>query len=434
MNSLINPRKRKGTRKAVTWAIFIFIFMIIFFARPYNLFLSIERKLSSVELSEEIIHGNPVRMVALIIFGGFALVSLMAKKGYRIRINGFLGGLIIFFLCWAVCSLSWADDPILTLRRLIILIALSIGALAIAARFSIRELLVFVLFGCCLTLLLGLGAEIALGTFHPFDAAYRFAGVIPYNAQARNCAILFFAALVISRKAKRGRILLYITEILALSFLILTKSRMEFISILIISYFYWRLISTRYHKKSYLQISCVLMVFSIFLIAFIIFSDEFIKIMRFAALLGRDDSSITTFTGRIPVWKVLLRYLADSNFFGYGYNAFWTPAHIYGVEIASGYFLGHAHSIYLEMALGIGVIGAGSFAVMLAYATMKYLSLFKTSGNIDYAFCVSLLGYVILTSFMNSEIAFISIPTIITFALLARIGFVDDRFHPSLFA
>lgn len=413
-------------QRGLPWTIFFFLFIIIFFARPYELFIPPEVKEAMYSAPEVLVerlkHGNLPRRVALFSLGIFAIFSLIRKRLNRLRINGFLSWLIIFFLCWSVCSLIWADDVLLTLRRLVIFLLFSLGAFTVSMRFSLHEIVVFTFFGCALTLLIGTIDEIALGVFNPLEIEYRFAGAISFNSMGRNCAVLFFTSLIMANKVRHGKYLYHIVGTVALIFLILTKSRMAFTGAFISGFVYWILTSSKYKKISY----TFLILFTGALLLLIL-SDDFINLGHKVALLGRDGSSIETLTGRIPLWKECIEYFSERFFLGYGYHAFWTPKHIYAIGASLGYSPSHSHCAYLEMVLGVGIIGAMAFVLIIAIGIVRSYQLLKNSDNINYLFMLCMLVFALWTGLLNSSIFYQSIPTFVIFTILARLAFIDER-------
>jgi hypothetical protein len=146
--------KLRKKDKIYPWWIYLFLFTVFFIAQPFDLFYSVhfadEEITSDMTFDagiERNLSGNLTRRFALFSLGAFALVSLLRKTRNRIQINGHLGWLIIFFLAWAFTSLAWAGDGLfLAARRVVILGMLSLGALAIAERFSLEDLIVFAFF------------------------------------------------------------------------------------------------------------------------------------------------------------------------------------------------------------------------------------------------------------------------------------------------
>lgn len=78
-------------------------------------------------------------------------------------------------------------------------------------------------------------------------------------------------------------------------------------------------------------------------------------------ILGRDNS----FTGRIPLWNVVLQEIASRPLFGFGYGAFWATGEADRVRATIGWNAPHAHNGFLEMLLGVGLIGGAFFSIGL---------------------------------------------------------------------
>ena len=136
---------------ASLWVFFVFL-TVVFFLSQHDLFHSIKWQETGLSTAHEIAtatsEGSVSRRIALFLLGGVAVVSLLRRRRNPLRTNGFLGYLTLFFLVWAVLSLAWANDTALTLRRLVILAMLSLGAIAVAERFSIRQIMLLFFF-CC---------------------------------------------------------------------------------------------------------------------------------------------------------------------------------------------------------------------------------------------------------------------------------------------
>lgn len=84
-------------------------------------------------------------------------------------------------------------------------------------------------------------------------------------------------------------------------------------------------------------------------------------------LVGKDS----TLSNRLPIWLVVQPYIDDAYWLGHGYIAFWSDAYLPRKLFQDRmYFVPtSAHSSYVEMRLGFGVVGM----VLLAFILARYI-------------------------------------------------------------
>jgi O-antigen ligase len=77
--------------------------------------------------------------------------------------------------------------------------------------------------------------------------------------------------------------------------------------------------------------------------------------------LGRTSS----LTGRIPLWEIVIREIAERPLLGYGFSAFWTSWEGERVSdtVAWDVAVPNAHNGFLEVGLGLGLIGVAILAI-----------------------------------------------------------------------
>jgi exopolysaccharide production protein ExoQ len=70
------------------------------------------------------------------------------------------------------------------------------------------------------------------------------------------------------------------------------------------------------------------------------------------------SGQVTSLTGRVPLWRESIDYIASRPFHGYGYHAFWT---VHGATIAqawgSDWQVPNAHNAVIEITLALGLPG-----------------------------------------------------------------------------
>ncbi len=205
--------------------IILYLFAVFFFATPYDLSYSLRDVPSVEDRIKGTEEGDIGRRVALPFLAVLPLLCLIKRGRIPLRVDGALGFALIFFFCWAILSLAWADDIILTVRKLTVFTFLGLGALAVAMVFTVRNVLVFAFFSTSLTLLLSIGVEIGLGTFRPFTADYQFSGVFHPNAQGANCAVLLLVSLFLASCSRRMKPAFFAAALIAAIGLFLARSR-----------------------------------------------------------------------------------------------------------------------------------------------------------------------------------------------------------------
>jgi len=97
---------------------------------------------------------------------------------------------------------------------------------------------------------------------------------------------------------------------------------------------------------------------------------------RLLALVGRD----LTFSGRAAVWQLGLEHALTRPWLGHGYGVFWrwTPHHREIVE-SLGYNTLHGHSTWLDLFLGLGVVGVATLLLGLVPLCLRAARLTLTS-------------------------------------------------------
>jgi O-antigen ligase len=117
--------------------------------------------------------------------------------------------------------------------------------------------------------------------------------------------------------------------------------------------------------------------------------------------LGRDP----TFTNRTRIWQLVLEYIDRRPWFGYGFGAFWREqsedAQV--LWVALGFKTPHAHNSWLEMALGVGVIGTGIAVLGWLVALYRTLRVAAAPHAEHVAFCLAFLAAIFFENLSEYE-------------------------------
>ena len=108
------------------------------------------------------------------------------------------------------------------------------------------------------------------------------------------------------------------------------------------------------------------------------------------AALGRDP----TFTNRTRIWQLALEYIDHRPWLGYGYGGFWRADSVDANVFwgALGFKTPHAHNSWLELALGLGIVGVAIAALAWLAAIYRTLRVAAAPHAEHVAFGFALLA------------------------------------------
>ncbi|NPA94113.1 MAG: O-antigen ligase family protein [Thermodesulfobacteria bacterium] len=408
---------RSGTCREL-WFVIPFLLFIFYLATPYNLSWprDVEYKKNIIQVNEAISRmerGNIGRRAGLVILAAFG-VFLLARTRNRFRINGLLGLLLIVYVLWSVLSLLWSIDQMFTLRRLVTFLILWFAAIAMAARYSIKELAIIGFCICGITGLLGFANEIRLHTLDPFNESWRFSGVFHTVTMGWNCGLwalcsFYLATISSSRGAKA---FFYGAMMVALVLLLLTKSRMAVASTFICLTLFWFMVSSARTILATVMLALVVLCSS-----YLVLGDKVIEYGEAATTLGRGESareSVGTLTGRLPLWKECFRWAVKRPILGYGFNTFISPKHYVEITKNVGWTPSSIHSGYIDALMGLGFVGLSVLLGVLAAALFRAFTLAK--NNVSYTLVFCCLIWLCYNIFLEANL--LIRPTFMTFVML----------------
>jgi len=212
--------------KRAPWHIFLFILAVFWMATPYKFdygkhMKAILETLDTSMIISSVKEGSINRRLAILSLFAFSTICLFRRGLHGLRPIGLMGYLILFYICWVIMSVLWAEVPLLTARRVMVFLILILSAFSLAAKLSLKDITFLTFFVSVTTLLVSIGAELNAGIFHPLRADYRFAGVIHPVDQGWNCGLVAISSVLILRFMKTHRNVFRMTFVVGLIFLIL---------------------------------------------------------------------------------------------------------------------------------------------------------------------------------------------------------------------
>jgi exopolysaccharide production protein ExoQ len=373
--------------------------------------------------------GNATRRIMFLALAGMGLWLLVQPAGQPWNINWPLTLAMGAYLTVSFLSFFWAFDRSLCGRRLIMLACCLCAAAGIARRFSMRELCLLTVAIIGPLVAIGLAAELLLGTFRPWSSEYRFAGSVHPNTQGMYLTVLGLAALGLARSPIGSWRTAYWSLFAATLILgLLTKSRTgNAATLLAIGAVLLLQTPQRFKVAAGLGLGWLGLggLWALLVCGF----DPLVD-FRDALLLGRADQS-DTLSGRAFIWPLVSHYIGFRPWFGYGYEAFWNPAHIDTISDELQWGLREAHNGYLEVLLSTGIVGLS--CAVVAVLISLYAAAYGVPRRCDpaYGLPLGMLVFGIISSGMESGMVGVMLPPVILGCTLLKMALFSDSPHES---
>ncbi len=413
------------TRPRVPWVLLIFVtaaFLVIehdFSAPKMFQQMMTAQSLDEFEEISSMFVPRAWRQLGGLSLGALGMAAFLMRRRSGTQTYDMLGGLMLFFLGWCALSLLWSDEPGQSLRRLILLTMLGVGAAGLASITTPRDLLALAVFAPLVYLAAGLAAEIRAGTFQPLEATFRFAGTMHPNQGAINWALLFFGAWALWKGAARHRRWLLLLVIIAFGLVYLTKSRTALASLVAVMLVQYGMSRGRSGKVA--LASCAIALAVLFtLVGPYLFSSvpEGVTFRR-----GGEREAFGTLTGRTQLWRQLAGFYEDKPVLGYGYGAFWNETRSWDVMDEQGWPISHAHNAYFDTLLESGPVGFLAYVLILILGIRRAFVYYWRTGNTTYWFFASVLLFCALDGMLESVPILRGALTFFALSILAYLAF-----------
>ena len=303
---------------------------------------------------------------------------------------------LVLLLIIAGASTLWSVAPDQTLRREVALVATTLGAVALAARWRWPTLIEIVATSFAVLVV----ASLILGVFFPatgrmtdiFPGSWRgpwaekntFGGMMAF-------AFLAFAAAGLFRRQRA--LLWWGFAALTLLLLLLSTSKTSLVALMLGVAALGFVLLVRRGGAIAVVSTYLAVVGAVGLGAAIVFAPDI-----FLNLLGKD----ATLTGRTKIWAAVLRLIHLQPWLGYGYGAVWSDTSSRGplqwIVKQAGYKPEHAHNGWLEQWLGMGALGLSAWTLCFLSALCQSLwSVFIRRGALFAFPFMVVYGLMILT-------------------------------------
>lgn len=341
---------------------------------------------------------NFIRRITFFMLAGLGIwfTSISTRKSWNI--NPWVALPILGYVAWCCASVLWSVEPGMGFKRVITLACFYLCALGIGRRFEIRDIcwLMFVIIAGYFVL--GLGLELALGTFRPWQSGHRFAGTLHPNSQAAHLSMMCLAAFALVPSETKSKKWLYAAVVIGVVFVALTRSRTNLAGAILALTAIWALRSSFKSKLifAYLTVMAGLLATMLLMLAG---KDPLTQLFE-GAMLGREDD-VASLSGRGFIWPICWEFIGQRPWLGYGYGSFWTPNRIELFLEELQFSMFEAHNGYLELLLATGIVGCGLYVASMFTTLFASASAALKTGDRSYALLFGVMVFAFI--YANSE-------------------------------
>ena len=323
------------------------------------------------------------------------LVLISLKYPIKVSYTLFLHHLIlVFFIC--VLTIFWSVEKISTIKSSFqLIVSAGFGVLA-AQYFDFPSFLKFLILGILFLFGLGLYFFVIEPDLTLMSGTYEgvYSGVfIHKNYLSRVSIVGTIACLVAIRYKLFSNYKLYIA-LLAMVISLMVSGSAGGKVLLVVLLYVFLVVEFVYVKVAYRKV-----------FGFVVLSLPIILFLGFSDLIFSVLGKTSTLTGRIPLWIVVTNQIVERPFLGYGYNAFWDSS-TYSARIDDifGWDAPNAHNGYLEVLLGIGLLGLILFLVGFIKILMVSIKRHFSKRNPETLFAIMFLIFSFFANLLYSQI------------------------------
>jgi exopolysaccharide production protein ExoQ len=393
---------------------------VVFLITEHNAFISLAQDYTQDEeaMLQTAAGGNMLRRVAFLAMAAAGIGLYVTSSVRKIRWT-LLGGLMLAMIALAFSSVLWTHDLGLCLRRLFAFGLSLVGLFGVARNFNLKELCWIALLVSLSCALLGLGCELALGTFRPWSGEYRFSGTVHPNTQGAYLATLCFAAVCLSVVDAPRRYWYWGIVALGVGLLVLSKSRTSTMGVLASLGLVVLVLSS--NRTRFLVLAAGTFAAIAGLLLLLLSGADPDALLAKIAFMGRQEDT-ESFSGRTTIWPVVEQYIGKSFWLGYGFESFWTPAVIEDVSEQCEWGVREAHSAYRDMLLSLGAVGLALYCTIVIVGVVMAAIEYHAHREVCALFWIGMALNGFFNGLFESGMMLVSFPTFMIAAGFLRLA------------
>ncbi|SOD91813.1 O-antigen ligase family protein [Spirosoma fluviale] len=292
-------------------------------------------------------------------------------------------------------SVFWSQAPDISLRRSVSYFICLLYAFYVSERFKGEHILNLFFYTSCFIAIASMVFILLLPKYGLASGIHTGAWQGVYfhkNGLGRIAGLCLITTVLFYLENKRLKLLSFSVSVICFGLLIMSKSSTALLSFVFMIPIYVILKWNYKHYNLYKSIfNTLLLLFLIyvFIILFNTYSDQLF------GGIGKDDS----FSGRLPLWVMLMGYIDKSMLLGYGYSAFWVPKILANdIWIDATWAPQQGHNGFIDITLQLGVTGLAGLIIVLFKGFSRSVSLIKNNpDNRNYWYILILINLTIVS-------------------------------------
>jgi O-antigen ligase len=302
--------------------------------------------------------------------------------------------LVVCAVVWLLSSISWSVSPGETARelvRVVVYLALCVG---LVKKFAPLELVMMLMVVSVLSIATAVWYEVFVGSYEFVDEVYRLNGSMHPNSLSRFSVYIAVPAAAFMVLSTKHRLSWGVLLLVSFVIIQLTACRTSLGSALagIVAMAVVYLGARRFVVPAFAGVAAL----GLLLMLIGIGGQSAQDSAGGAIAMGRTES-VSSMTGRLPLWGALIERVSDRPLVGFGYGAFWDTRMIASVHRQIGWYAGHSHNCYMELLVNLGVIGLAIFICLGVHSLRRCVDLTQSTRELAYP----ILGGLLAASFVN---------------------------------
>jgi exopolysaccharide production protein ExoQ len=282
--------------------------------------------------------------------------------------------LIPAVLAFAVCSAFWSVSPTITLQMSMQVGLCTLFACYLSARFTAERLMEFLIFMGVASALLSMLFVIALPSYglHQGEAEGAWQGICDHKNSFGISMAFLLSPVFFTSSYSRGRKLMYTALLLFLIYKSQSRGAWADTAGMLL-FVGWLSLIRRARTRELRLLLFVTIAAGVVTTALAV---HFWPVL--AVAIGKDPSG----TGRADIYTEVFRSIMKRPIQGYGLWAFWAPHNVEAQRIRLAIRwpnIGYAENGILELALQVGILGAGLVLAMITRAFFQGARLLRSS-------------------------------------------------------